>query len=249
MRDAGLRRRLVPRARSNPEPQGHRAHRGNGLGDDPDPGVELGYLGVLCGHAVRLSGLCRRCHARGGRRRRHRDRAGAPPRPPPPPSRRRLGGPGSPVPTPASSSADLPSTSGSAVSRRPIRPRSLSTSTTVTSISSPWLRTSSTVPDPLARLHVGDVKQAVGALAELDEGAEVGGLDHLAGRVAVADLGVLGHRGDPVRAVHRPSRRWARRGAPCRRRRRRSRPRTRPRGRGSSRRPCRSGPRSSRGRS
>src|SRR6185437_15504584 len=53
--------------------------------------------------------------------------------------------------------------------------------------------------DPLARLHVGDVKQAVRALAELDEGAEVGGLDHLAGRIAVADLSVLGHRRDPVR--------------------------------------------------
>ena len=53
--------------------------------------------------------------------------------------------------------------------------------------------------DSLARLHVGDVKQAIGALGELDECAEVGGLHHLARRVAVADLGVLGHRGDPLR--------------------------------------------------
>ena len=44
MRDAGLRRRLVPRACANPEPQGHGSHRGHRLGDDPDPGVELGYL-------------------------------------------------------------------------------------------------------------------------------------------------------------------------------------------------------------
>src|SRR5215510_4446065 len=35
-------------------------------------------------------------------------------------------------------------------------------------------------PDPLAGLHVGDVKQAVGALGELDEGAEVGRLHDLA---------------------------------------------------------------------
>src|SRR3954452_888652 len=35
--------------------------------------------------------------------------------------------------------------------------------------------------DALARRHVGDVQQAVGALGELDEGAERGRLDDLAG--------------------------------------------------------------------
>src|SRR5690606_28219382 len=40
--------------------------------------------------------------------------------------------------------------------------------------------------DPLARLHVGDVEQAVGALDQLDEGAEGGRLDDFGGVVAVA---------------------------------------------------------------
>ena len=42
MRDAGLRRRLVTRSGPDPEPEGHRAHRGHGLGDDPEARVELG---------------------------------------------------------------------------------------------------------------------------------------------------------------------------------------------------------------
>ena len=61
----------------------------------------------------------------------------SPPRPPPPLS---------PVPTDASSSLVLPAMSGSSARRRPMRPRSRSTSTTRTEISSPLLRTSSTVP-------------------------------------------------------------------------------------------------------
>ena len=69
MRDAGLRRRLVPRACANPETQGDRAHRGDRLGDDPDAGVELGYLGLVGGH-VGLSDPGRR-RARGDDRRRH----------------------------------------------------------------------------------------------------------------------------------------------------------------------------------
>ena len=60
-----------------------------------------------------------------------------------------------------------------------MRPRSLSTSTTRTEISSPLLRTSSTVVDPLAGRDVGDVQQAVGALGELDERAERRRLDDL----------------------------------------------------------------------
>ena len=74
-----------------------------------------------------------------------------------------------------------------------MRPRSRSTSTTRTLISSPLLRTSSTVLDALAGRDVGDVQQAVGALGELDEGAERGRLDDLAGEL-VADLDLLGHR-------------------------------------------------------
>ena len=50
--------------------------------------------------------------------------------------------------------------------------------------------------DPLAGLDVGDVQQAVGALDQLDEGAEGGRLHDLGGVVAVADLGLLGHRLD-----------------------------------------------------
>src|SRR4051812_38189524 len=52
-------------------------------------------------------------------------------------------------------------------------------------------------PDALAGRDVGDVQQAVGALGELDERAERGGLDHLAGE-RVADLDLLGHRADPL---------------------------------------------------
>src|SRR4051794_32895543 len=50
---------------------------------------------------------------------------------------------------------------------------------------------------PLAGLHVRDVQQAVGALGQLDEGAEGGGLDHLAVEL-VSDLDLLGHRPNPV---------------------------------------------------
>src|SRR3954468_12637920 len=49
----------------------------------------------------------------------------------------------------------------------------------------------------LARGDVRDVQQAVGALGELDEGAERGRLDDLAG-VLVADLDLLGHRADAL---------------------------------------------------
>ena len=68
-------------------------------------------------------------------------------------------------------------------------------------------------------------------------------------REVVADLGLPGHRLDPLDARPRPGRRSARRRGRCRRRRCRSRPRTPPACRGSSRRPCRSRRRSSPGRS
>src|SRR5919201_1949326 len=49
----------------------------------------------------------------------------------------------------------------------------------------------------LARRDVGDVQQAVGALGQLDEGAEGRRLDDLAGE-RVADLDLLGHRADAL---------------------------------------------------
>ena len=97
-----------------------------------------------------------------------------------------------------------------------------------------------------ARADVRDVQQPVGALLQLDERAEVGRLDDLAGEL-VADLRVLGERGDRGDrgvALRRP--RWRRRGS-CRPPRCRSAPRTRTRASGSSRRPCRSPCRCTRG--
>src|SRR5215212_11060407 len=52
-------------------------------------------------------------------------------------------------------------------------------------------------PDALAGRDVGDVQQAVGALGQLDEGAEGRRLDDLAG-VLVADLDLLRHRADAL---------------------------------------------------
>ena len=51
--------------------------------------------------------------------------------------------------------------------------------------------------DALAAAELGDVDEPVDALLELDERAEVGGLDDLAGD-DVADLDVLGHRLDAL---------------------------------------------------
>ena len=78
-----------------------------------------------------------------------------------------------------------------------MRPRSLSTSTTlhldlVAAVEHVLDRV-----DPLAGRDVRDVQQAVGALGQLDEGAEGRGLDDLAGEL-VADLDLLGHRADAV---------------------------------------------------
>ena len=124
-----------------------------------------------------------------------------------------------------------------ATSLRPIRPRSLSTSCTITSSTSPRDITSSMCADA-ARADVRDVEQSVGALLQLDEGAELRRLDDLAG-VGVADLGLLRQGVDRGDRGRRP---WC----PRSRRRGSSRPprcrsgrRGRPRARGSSRRPCR----------
>ena len=73
-----------------------------------------------------------------------------------------------------------------------MRPRSLSTSWTTTSSDVAAADHVLDVRDP-ARADVRDVQQAVGALLQLDEGAELGRLDDLAG-VRVADLGLLRHR-------------------------------------------------------
>jgi len=80
--------------------------------------------------------------------------------------------------------------SGSEASRRPMRPRSRSTSTTLTPTSSPLLSTSSTVAILCPGATLEMCKQAVGALGELDERAERGRLDDLAGEL-VADLDSL----------------------------------------------------------
>src|SRR3954470_18677132 len=53
-------------------------------------------------------------------------------------------------------------------------------------------------PDAVAGRDVGDVQQAVGALGQLDEGAERRGLDDLRARELVADLDLLGHRADAL---------------------------------------------------
>ena len=68
----------------------------------------------------------------------------------------------------------------------------------MTSISSPGGEHVLDRADPLAGLDVRDVQQAVGALDQLDEGAERGRLDDLGVREVVADLGLAGHRLDPL---------------------------------------------------
>ncbi len=72
--------------------------------------------------------------------------------------------------------------------------------------------------DAVARRHVGDVQQAVGALGELDERAEGRRLDDLAAEELVADLDLLGHRADALGQRLALARRWRRRRGPGRRR-------------------------------
>src|SRR5918994_2429356 len=145
MGDAGVSGVLIARADPHPHPERHGTHRGNRLGDDVDP---CGKLAELDAGRERL-GRPVRAHRRPWRRRppspsRERRRPSRP-RPRPPPSLPRRG-PESPVPTSVSSAAALPSTAGSSLRRNPMRPRSRSTSTTVTSSSSPGFNTSSTAP-------------------------------------------------------------------------------------------------------
>ena len=179
VRDAGLRRRLVPRAGPHPEPERHRAHRGNGLGDDPEAASRARSARRLVGGHVGLSGPGRR-RARDGRHRRRHARAARPPPPRPPPSRR-------PPRRARVAGADAASSSGAlardvgVVGEPQADPAALLVDLDhgdvdlVALVEDVLDRV-----DPLARLHVGDVQQAVGALGQLDEGAEGGRLDDLA---------------------------------------------------------------------
>ena len=211
---------LVARAGPDPEPERDRAHGGHCLGDDPDARVELGQLvlvlapellravaaesrsprsAVAAGAASRRPPRRRR-RARRVRRGRHghrrRGHRGPPPPPPPPP-----------VPTVASSSADLPAIVGV------VGQAQADAAALAVDLDHADLDLVAAVEDVLDRVDalagrdVGDVQQAVGALGQLDEGAERGRLDDLA-RERVADLDLLGHRADALGQRRRPARRW-----------------------------------------
>ena len=141
VRDAGLRRRLVARAGPHPEPERDRAHRGHRLGDDPDAAESSSVSSTPSGRrrsTVRVASRAGR-RRRASRRRRSTARvaAAASAAVAAAAGRRRRPSSGRRCRPSASSSGVLPATAGSSERRRPIRPRSLSTSTTVTSISSP----------------------------------------------------------------------------------------------------------------
>ena len=104
---------------------------------------------------------------------------------------------GSPVPTEASSSLVLPAMSGSSARRRPMRPRSLSTSTTRTAISSPLLSTSSTVPTRLPGDTLEMCSRPSVPLASSTKAPKVVVLTTLPCEL-VADLDLLGHRADAL---------------------------------------------------
>ena len=210
VREAGLRHRLTARAGGDEEAQGRGPHGGHGLRDDPQPGVEL--RDAMAGDR-RLS---RRSGSRSPRGARSRSRPRPPRSPPPRPprwprprSRRALraatrgrappppGHRGSPVPTVASSSLVLPAMSGSSARRRPMRPRSLSTSTTRTAISSPLLSTSSTVPTRLPGETLEMCSRPSVPLASSTNAPNVVVLTTLP-RELVADLDLLGHRADAL---------------------------------------------------
>ena len=148
---------LGPGAGADPEPDRYGSDRGHRLGHDPYARIERGQpvllehrrlltaVGIAIAHATaaspargrRRGGGAGRDRGHGVRGRRGRVR---------PVLRCARGAAGRcrRSATAASSSTVLPTTSGSFASRRPIRPRSRSTSTTRTSSSSPLLSTSST---------------------------------------------------------------------------------------------------------
>ena len=202
---------LVTATGPDPEAEGDGADGGNVLRDDADSRVELRYL-VGGGHRIGARCSAARCSVRTRspstddrlrapalqrRSRRCPPSRLAPAVAPSAAALRRRGGPCRPCRRSPAPRRSCPAMSGSSARRRPTRPRSRSTSTTRTSISSPRLSTSSTRVHPLAGLDVGDVQEAVVALRQLDEGAERRGLDDLAGEL-VADLDLLGHRADPL---------------------------------------------------
>src|SRR5581483_2928758 len=190
VRDASLGRRLVARAGADPEAERDRAHRRQRLGHDPHASRKLGQLDAL------------------GERRGRALRQG-----PPTPARRwtrpasttpaapalAVAAPApaplavealarAPVAAPAAAAhgriarAELAQLGGRlALDRRVVRQPQAD---------APALRIHLDRADPLAGLHVRDVEEPVGALGELDERAEGGGLDYLAPE-PVADLGLL----------------------------------------------------------
>src|SRR5215207_7926314 len=193
VRDARLRGHLVPRSGSHPEPERDRAHRGDGLGDDSDARVELGYLGVLGHEGSDLAAVPAAAVA-------------LPPASPAvalaPASSAAVTAPGRPRVAGADAGELLRRL---ALDVRIVREAQPDPAALLVDLDRGDLDLVALVEDvldgadPLAGLHVRDVKQAVGALGELDEGAEVGGLHHFALEL-VADLNVLGHRDDPLDA-------------------------------------------------
>ena len=207
-------RRARPRARPRrrepvpiQKPERHRAHGGHALGDDPHARVErrqavrsvatglrLGVgtgsraspLGRAAAAVARAAGAALRRRGRRGRRRcgrgagrgRRRRR------------RRRRRRPRAPRRTCRRSS-------GSSARRRPMRPRSRSTSTTRTWISSPLLRTSSTVSTRWPGETLEMCSRPSVPLASSTNAPNVVVLTTLP-RELVADLDLLRHRADPL---------------------------------------------------
>ena len=195
---------------ADPEPERHGAHARHALRDDPDARVELGRAGAL-----RARGRLVRGRGRAPWRGRPEPRG---PRSPPPSRRGRRGrrrgaaraaaAAAAAEPTAASSSTDLPAISGSSARRRPMRPRSRSTSTTRTLISSPLLRTSSTVSTRWPGDTLEMCSRPSVPLDELDERAERRRLDDLAvGNSSPTSTSLIIER-DPLGAAPRPARRW-----------------------------------------
>ena len=185
VRDARLRRRLVARAGPHPEPERDRAHRGNLLGDDPDARVELGAA-----RRPRAGRVTARALAAGASR--PRAAAASAARPP------------LAVATAAATAVAAVAAAAAAAAssgrrcRRSLQllgrlardrrvvgeaqadPAALAVDLDHGDVDLVARREHVLDRvDPLAGLHVRDVQQAVGALDQLDEGAEGGRLDDL----------------------------------------------------------------------
>src|SRR5581483_5115570 len=211
VRDASLGRRLVARAGADPEAERDRAHRRQRLGHDPHASRKLGLLDALGER-----------HARALRqgpptpaRRWTRPASTTPAAPalavaapaPAPLAVEALAR--APVAAPAAAAhgriarAELAQLGGRlALDRRVVRQPQADAPALRIHLDHGHLELVARLEhvldraDPLAGLHVRDVEEPVGALGELDERAEGGGLDYLAPE-PVADLGLLRHRLDP----------------------------------------------------